>query len=167
MNRPQTQEYPEWLNNYIGKVDGDPLQLLEEQVNDFANFISGLEDQADHAYAPGKWTIKELLGHIIDCERIFFYRLLCFARGEKADLPAFEENEYVANARFAERSLSSLTKEFVMTRRSHLYLLRFLNETELDRVGSMNGKNVTVRALVYVLAGHVIHHAAIIKERYL
>lgn len=167
MNRPQTQEYPEWVNKYISLVEGDVLEILEKQAVDFTNFIHNLIEKADYAYAPGKWTLKELVGHMIDTERILVHRLLCFARGEKAPLPGFEEDDYVANAHFADRSLFSLGEEFALLRKANLYLFKSLNETELSRMGNANGKDVSVRALVYIIAGHVIHHTAVIKERYL
>ncbi|MBC7616871.1 MAG: DinB family protein [Pedobacter sp.] len=167
MNRPQTHEYPEWGQNYIRQVDGDVLAILNEQATGFPNFINNLVEKSDYAYAPGKWTIKELIGHIIDTERILVYRLLCFARGETASLPGFEEDDYVANAHFKDRSLFSMAEEFSLLRKSNLYLINTLNEEELSRLGSANGNQMSVRAIVYVLAGHVIHHSKIINERYL
>jgi len=166
MNRPQTHEYPEWGQNYISQVDGDVLAILNEQVTSFPNFINNLIEKGDYAYAPGKWTIKELVGHMIDTERILIYRLLCFARGEAASLPGFEEDDYVANAHFKDRSLFSMSEEFALLRKSNMYLINSFNEEELSRMGSANGKQMSVRAIVYVLAGHVIHHTRIIKERY-
>jgi len=108
-----------------------------------------------------------LVGHMIDTERILVYRLTCIARGETASLPGFEEDDYVANAHFQDRNLFSLAEEFSLMRKSHMYLIRSFNDDELGRIGSANGKQISVRAIVYVLAGHVIHHAKIIKERYL
>jgi hypothetical protein len=167
MNRPQTQEYPEWGNRYISLIEGNINQVLTDQATDFPNFINNLIEKGDYAYAPGKWTIKEMLGHIIDTERIMVYRLLCFARGEQAALPGFEEDDYVANASFKDRTLFSLSEEFAVLRKSNLYLINSLNEEELDRIGNANGKNISVRALTFILAGHVIHHTNVIKERYL
>jgi hypothetical protein len=167
MNRPQIQEYPEWYDKYISLVDGDVLILLEKQVKDFVEFINSLVEKADYAYAPGKWTIKELIGHMIDTERIMVFRLLSFARGEKNALPGFEEDEYVANAHFKDRSLFSLSEEFALLRKSNLYLIKSLNEDELNRIGNANGNSISVKALVYILAGHIIHHTRVIKERYL
>ena len=167
MNRPQTHEYPEWGQNYISQVDGDVLSILDKQATDFPNFINNLVEKSDYAYAPGKWTIKELIGHMIDTERILVYRLLCFARGEMASLPGFEEDDYVANAHFIDRSLFSMAEEFSLLRKSNLYLVNSLNEDELNRMGSANGKQMSVRATIYVLAGHIIHHTKIINERYL
>lgn len=167
MNRPQTQEYPEWYNKYISLVEGDIIEILEKQVTEFSDFINSLVGKGDYAYAPGKWTIKELIGHIIDTERIMTFRLLCFARGEKASIPGFEEDDYVAIAHFNDRSLLSLSEEFSLLRKSNLYLIKSLNEEELSRYGNSNGNNMSVKAFVYVLAGHIMHHVNVIKERYL
>jgi hypothetical protein len=167
MNLPQTQEYPEWALTYISKVEGDILELLESQITDFTQFILDIRDKADYAYAPGKWTIKEMMGHIIDTERILVYRLLCFARDEKAALPGFEEDDYVAAAHFADRSLESFCEEFTLLRKSTMFLVKSLNEADLAKMGNANGKNISVRAIVFVLGGHIIHHTKVIKERYL
>ncbi|MES2651032.1 MAG: DinB family protein [Bacteroidota bacterium] len=167
MNRPQTHEYPEWGRAYIDLVEGDVIEVLEKQIVDFSNLLNNNIDKGDYAYAPGKWTLKELVGHIIDTERIFTYRLVCFARGEKAPLPGFEEDDYVANAHFNDRSLMSLAEEFSITRKSILYLVKSLNEKELDNIGTSNGREMSARAVVYAIAGHLMHHTRIIKERYL
>jgi hypothetical protein len=167
MNQPQASEYPAWAETYIKLVDGDVLNILEQQAIDFSDFIDSLSPIADHAYAIGKWTIKELIGHIIDTERILVYRITSFARGEKQALPGFEEDEYVANAHFADRSLQSFAKEFEVLRKANLFLIRSLNEKDLDSSGTASGRKISVRTIVYVLAGHIMHHSAIIKERYL
>jgi hypothetical protein len=167
MNRPQTQEYPEWYHKYISLVEGDVIEILEKQVTEFSDFINSLVGKGDYAYAPGKWTIKELIGHIIDTERIMTFRLLCFARGEKARIPGFEEDDYVAAAHFNDRSLLSLSEEFSLLRKANLYLVKSLNDEELAKSGNSNGTDMTVKAFVYVLAGHIMHHVNIIKERYL
>lgn len=167
MNRPQTQEYPEAFSNYINAVDGDVIEILENQGPEFSNFLNNLADKGDYAYAPGKWTLKELVGHMIDTERIMVYRLTCLARSEKAMLPGFDEDSYVANAFFKDRSIFSLSVEFAALRKANMFLIKSLNEEELNRVGNASGKDVSVSALVYLLAGHVIHHANIIKERYI
>ena len=167
MNRPQTHEYPAWGQNYISQVEGDVVSILNDQVTSFPNFITNLIEKSDYAYGPGKWTIKELVGHMIDTERILVYRLLCFARGETASLPGFEEDDYVSNAHFKDSNLFSMAEEFSLMRKSHLHLINSFNEEELDRIGLANGKQMSVRAIIYVLAGHIIHHSKIIKERYL
>ncbi|WAC41848.1 DinB family protein [Pedobacter sp. SL55] len=167
MNPPQIQDYPTWYKGYIDLVDGDVLQILDRQAEEFASFVQQNADKADYAYAPGKWTIKEMLGHIIDTERIMVFRLTCFARAEQAALPGFDENDYVTNANFRDRTLLSLCEEFVLLRKSNMYLLQSLNEEELNRAGTANGNQITVKALVYILAGHVMHHKKVIVERYL
>lgn len=167
MNRPQTEDYPQWYSGYINLVDRDVLEILSTQAEAFAQFVTSNADKADYAYAPGKWTIKEMFGHIIDTERIMVFRLTCFARGEKAAIPGFDEDQYVINAHFKDRSLESLCEEFVSLRKSNLFLLKSLNEEELNRFGNANGNEISVRALVFILAGHVMHHQKVIVERYL
>jgi len=167
MNPPQIQDYPTWYKGYIDLVNGDVLSVLENQAKKFADFIQQNADKADYAYAPGKWTIKEMFGHIIDTERIMVFRLTSFARAEKAALPGFDENDYVTNANFKDRTLDSLCEEFVWLRKSNMYLLNSLNEEELNRSGNANGNPITVKSLVYILAGHVMHHQNVIVERYL
>lgn len=167
MNPPQIQDYPQWYKGYIDLVDGDVLDILENQADAFAAFICSIADKADYAYAPGKWTIKEMFGHIIDTERIMVFRLTSFARAEKSALPGFDENDYVTNAHFKDRSLESLCDEFVLLRKSNMFLVNSLNEEELNRSGNANGNQISVKALVYILAGHVMHHKNVIVERYL
>ncbi|TCD03017.1 DinB family protein [Pedobacter psychroterrae] len=168
MNRPQTHEYPAWAETYIKLIDGDDvINLLERQATEYPDFIRNLIEKADYAYAPGKWTIKEMTGHIIDTERILVYRLTCFARNERQPLPGFEEDEYVANAHFSDRSLLSLSEEFSLLRKSDLYLFKSLTEAELEKMGTASNRQITVRALLFVIAGHIMHHVQIIKERYL
>lgn len=167
MNRPQTHEYPAWGETYIKLVDGDVLEVLQRQAIEFPDFVNNLIEKADYAYAPGKWTIKEMVGHIIDAERVFAYRLTCFARADQQPLPGFEEDDYVRNAHFADRSLLSLSEEFSLLRKANLYLFKSLTELELDRMGTASGRQITVRAILFVAAGHLMHHVKIVKERYL
>ena len=167
MNRPQPHEYPEWGAQYINLVDQDDvLVLLEKQSQEFPEFLNNFIEKADFAYAPGKWTLKELAGHMVDTERVLSYRLMCFARGETSPLPGFEEDDYVKNAHFADRSLLSIGEEFSLLRRANQYLFNSLNETELSRIGIASGRPISTRAILFVMAGHVIHHTKIIKERY-
>lgn len=167
MNRPQTQEYPTWGETYISKVEGDVIGILNAQAAEFPEFLRSVSDKANHAYAPGKWTIKELFGHIIDTERILVFRLLSIARGEKAALPGFEEDDYVANAHFAEQDFGDMITEFELLRKANLFLFKSLKEEDLNRVGNANGLQISVRALVFIIAGHIVHHTQVIKERYL
>jgi uncharacterized damage-inducible protein DinB len=167
MNLPQTHEYPVWYEPYISLVDQDVMRILKKQATDFPDFLKGLSKKGDYAYAPGKWTIKQVAGHIIDSERVFSYRLTCFARGEIHGLPAFDENEYVDNAHFQDRTLSSLAEEFNLLRSANLFLFKSLTEKELNRSGIASERQITVRALLFVIAGHLMHHVQVIKDRYL
>jgi uncharacterized damage-inducible protein DinB len=166
--RPQADEFPVFYKGYIDTVGDDVLAELENQIESLPKFLSAIsEEKASFAYAEGKWTIKEVLGHMLDTERIMSYRALCFARQDATALPGFDENDYVKYAHFADRSLQSLLDEFIVLRKSTMYLLKSFNQEELNRSGISNDRPITVRALVYILAGHVNHHQHILKERYL
>jgi hypothetical protein len=164
MNQPQQ---PKKYADYTLLVNGDVIELLQRQATEFSDFVNSLSAKADYAYAPGKWTIKEMTGHIIDTERILVYRLVAIARGEQASLPSFDEDSYVAMAHFPDRSLLSLTEEFSLLRKANLYLFRSLNDAELNRSGIIGGNTKVAKNILYTVAGHVIHHTEIIKERYL
>lgn len=166
--RPQVDEFPLFYKGYVDTVGDNVLQELENQIEIFSRFLSSIsEEKANSAYAEGKWTVKEVLGHILDTERIMAYRALRFARQDTTALPGFDENDYVKNAHFADRSLESLVEEFIVLRKSTLFLIKSFNEDELNRSGISNEKPISVRALIYIIAGHVNHHHRILKERYL
>lgn len=158
-------DYQKGYANLVG--DRNVLNLLESQVLDFKALLSEIPfEMEDHAYAEGKWTIKELVGHIIDTERIMCYRALCIARGETASLPGFDENAYVKNASFKERTLYDLAHEFGTVREGTVSLFKYLKEVELDRKGSANNNPTTPRILLFMIAGHHIHHDRVLRERY-
>ena len=166
--RPQADEFPVYYKGYIDTVADDVLLELENQIESLPKFLSAIsEEKASFAYSEGKWTIKEVLGHMLDTERIMSYRALCFARRDETALPGFDENVYVKHAHFNDRTLQSLLDEFVVLRKSTMYLLKSFNQEELNRSGISNDKPITVRALIFILAGHVNHHQHILKERYL
>lgn len=166
MNRPQPNEYPVWAEAYISKVDQDIFEILEEQAFSLPALFERNKDKENYAYAENKWTLKEMLGHIIDCERVFAYRITCFARNEQQHLPGFDENDYVSNARFSERNYEDLIEEFAALRKANLYLYRSLNNDEIHRAGTASGRAINVKSILFVAAGHVIHHVGILKERY-
>jgi uncharacterized damage-inducible protein DinB len=166
MNRPQPNEYPAWGETYISKVDKDIFEVLEEQIFSIPALFESNKDKENYAYAEGKWTLKEMLGHIIDCERIFAYRITSFARNEKQHLPGFEEDDYVANARFGERNYEDMIEEFAAMRKANLYLFRSLNEEELNRKGIASGREINVKSILFIVGGHITHHVSILKERY-
>lgn len=166
---PSSGTYAPYYETYISKLKGqDPVHLLESLVLDFKALLSGVPDEMeDFRYAEGKWSVKEVVGHIIDAERIMCTRALCIARGEKQPLPGFEEDEYVAVANFNKRTLYDLSHEFGFVRESTLAFFKTLSEEDLDRKGVANDNTVTPRAILYIIAGHHLHHMGILKERYL
>jgi uncharacterized damage-inducible protein DinB len=168
ITKPQPEEYNPFYSTYISKVpDGDVLQLLTELKDSSYDLFSNLNgDKANYAYAEGKWTVKQALGHMIDTERTFAYRLLCFSRNF-IELPGFDQEIYVDNSNANDRTIQSLAAEFRATRESNIYMVGALTNEQLDRRGIASGNPASVRALVYMLAGHEIHHLGILKERYL
>jgi hypothetical protein len=158
---------PKVYADYPSLIQGDVFDILESQATDFPAFLKSIEHQADYAYAAGKWTLKEMTGHIIDTERILVYRLTAIIRGEQSALPGFDEDAYVLQAHFADRSLASFAEEFSLMRKAHLYLFQSLSDDELNRSGVASGKEITAGRLVLTIAGHLIHHIDIIKDRYL
>lgn len=168
INRPQPDEYPAYAAKYVGLVGNGPiLEILEQQQQSSYNFFKGIDPgKAAYAYAAGKWTLKEVLGHMIDTERIFAYRALVFSH-EAIELPGFDQDVYMENATFNSRSLEDLANEFKVVRESSLYLFRSLSDAQQTQKGIASGNPVSVRALVYMTAGHELHHIKILKERYL
>lgn len=160
---------PSYYNSYIDLVrENDILFTLDEQMNfTYAFLLTIAEKKADHAYAEGKWTIKEIIGHLIDSERVFAYRATRFARKDKTDLPGFEENDYVSNADFASRSLADLAEELLLLRKSNMYLFNSFTDEMMSRTGTANGGEISVEAILYVIAGHQKHHIKAINDRYL
>jgi uncharacterized damage-inducible protein DinB len=167
--RPASSEYVPYFARYVDLVpEGDILDLLRRQVDETAALVGKLSDRdADHRYADGKWSLKEVMGHLVDAERIFLYRAVCFARGEPHDLPGWDENEYVARAKFGARRLADLVAELRTARADAVSFFSGLDAEELMRKGSANKREYTVRAIAYVAAGHERHHGNIIRERYL
>lgn len=167
--RPLKEEYPPYYQHYIDLVKDIPiLKALEDQVLDVQALISEVEEgQEDFAYAEGKWTIKQVIGHIIDTERILGYRALRFARKDKTPLPGFDENKFVENAHFQNQSLYNLAHEFGIVREANLALWRHFTEEDLSQTGTANGVEVSVRAILFMIAGHATHHIRVIKTNYL
>ena len=166
--RPRADEHTPYYARYIGLVpDGDLVEILRSQQQETVRLLRPLsEERARFAYAPGKWTVKEVIGHISDGERIFAYRALRFARGDAQPLMGFDENTYVPAGRFNDRALVDLLDEFEAIRTATIHLLRHLNDEELARSGPANNNPISVRALAYVIAGHERHHVKLLRERY-
>ena len=169
MRRPLIQEYTSYHAQYIENVPGgDPLHALERQVEEALQLLASLpEERGGFRYAPGKWSLKEVFGHVIDTERIFTTRCLAFARGEEQALPGFDQDAYVARAGFDRRSLASLGEELRAVRSASLTLFRSLGEEEWSRTGVACGNRLTVRVFPWLAAGHERHHLQVLRQRYL
>jgi uncharacterized damage-inducible protein DinB len=167
--RPDANEYAPYYGKYISLVpEGDVVVTLSRQLDETLALLRGLSvAQADARYAPDKWSIKEVVGHIIDTERIFGHRVFRFARNDQTPLPGFEQDDYVRAADFSNRQLDDLAAEFEHVRRANLYLLRSLDDAAWLRRGVASSNEVSVRALAYIIAGHERHHMHIVRTRYL
>jgi hypothetical protein len=168
MKRPEAGEYGESYADYISKVPGtDVLGVLEAQRLQMVHLFAGRSERdGSFRYGPGKWTVKEVLGHITDTERIFTYRALRIARRDLTPLPGFEQDDFVRNGGFAARTLADLAEEFEVVRNASIALFRSFDEEAWSRRGVASEKEVTVRALGFITAGHQIHHRVILEERY-
>jgi uncharacterized damage-inducible protein DinB len=168
-NRPQTGDYAPYYASYIALVpEGDLLGMLENSIPEWGALLGGLtEAQANFRYEPSKWSVKESIGHVADTERIFAYRVLRIARGDQTPLPGFEQDDYVREGNFSERTLADLLEEFSAVRRATLTLLRSLPDKAWLRRGIANQKEVTVTAIAFIISGHERHHRAILEQRYL
>lgn len=166
--RPNADEHSPYYAKYITQVpEGDLVSMLREQLMETAALLRGVGDRADYAYAPGKWTIKEVVGHVSDVERVMSYRALRIARNDKTNLPGFDENAFVANASFGRRTVDDLVEELQVVRAATIHLAKHLDADELARRGTANGHEISVRALFYIIAGHERHHVALLRDRYL
>lgn len=169
ITRPEMAEYPAYYETYISKVDGDDLlSLLIEGKEDLIALLSDLPaDKHDYRYDLGKWSVKEVLGHLIDAERIFAYRALRFARKDATPLAGFEENDYVPESNAANRTMEDLLEEYGAVRDASITLFASFTPEMTLRSGIANQKPITVRAIGYIIAGHQLHHLGVIAERYL
>ena len=170
--RPQPGEYAPYYDRYISLVPGADvfaaLAALEDQRRQMLLLLCGrTETDGDLRYAPDKWSLKEVLGHINDTERIMSYRALRMARGDTTPIEGFEQDDYVRNGPFARNSLADLIEDYIAVRRATVSLFRNLDEPAWTRRGTANQNEVTVRALVYIIAGHELHHRRMIEEKYL
>jgi uncharacterized damage-inducible protein DinB len=170
IEKPKEGEYPAYAIMYMKLVpdDGSLLKHLEDGYNEMEKLVLSLPiEKLLYRYAANKWTIKEVLVHIIDDERIYAYRALCFARNERTPLPGFEQDDYITFSNANQRSLENILQEYDAVRKATIALYEGLDDAALLRSGIANKNRVTVRALGYHIAGHELHHMNIIKERYL
>lgn len=166
--RPAEDEYAPYAKQYVSLVSGtDVLDTLAAQLKQTTTLFSGRSERdGDFRYAPDKWTVKEVVGHIADTERIFSYRALRIARGDQTPLSGFEQDDYVRGAHFNSRKVRDLVEEFADVRLASLALFRSLDAEAWVRRGSANNSAVSVRGLAYLIAGHELHHRRILEERY-
>ncbi len=169
MSRPQASEFPPYFGRYIAQVDADNIMdavnKYSKVLGDFYNHLP--EEKGEYRYATGKWTVKELLLHIVDAERIFSYRMLRIARKDKTPLASFDEDSYAANSEAGNRSFASIKEEFLAVRKATDLLLTTLSEEQLSQVGISSNLAITVNALAYITFGHMLHHKNVLEERYL
>ena len=166
--RPAADEAAPFYHDYIAEVQGENIgEQLRNQLAEVERLVATVDDRAALArYAPGKWSVKEVLGHLADVERIFGYRLLRIARGDATPLPGFDENRYVPAGRFDERPLRALLADFRTVRMSSLALVEGLPSAAWSARGAASGEAITARALAYILVGHVAHHLGVLRDRY-
>ena len=170
MEFPKQGEYADYYKVYINQIPDDDniINVLAEGREKMQSLIESIpEEKGEHSYAPGKWSIKEVLGHIADVERVMAYRAMCIARGEKKSLPGFDQDEYVASADFNSRSLPGFAAELFHLRNANIALFKSLDDDTMMKRGTANDHDVTVRAFMFIIAGHELHHMRILKERYL
>ena len=167
--RPQQGEADPYFFRYIDKVpDGDIVDTLSRQMAENVAYLRAIpESKGGHRYGPDKWTIREVIGHMTDAERVMGYRALRFSRNDSTPIEGFDENLFAENAASDSRTLGDLIDEFEHLRRSSIGLVNGLTEEMISRRGRANEKEVTVRALAFIIAGHETHHMEILKTRYL
>ena len=161
-------EYASSYSSYVKLVpDGDIIQTLAKQMEKTIGLLLDISDEQAHfRYAPGKWTIKEVIGHMADTERVMAYRLLAIARGDTVSLPGFDDKEYAQHASFDKQSVKDLLQNLNIVRQSTIHLIKSLTKEDLLRRGTTNNTQITVRALIAIIAGHELHHCNIIRDRY-
>jgi DinB superfamily len=169
IERPRPGEYAPAFERYVSRVpETDVMAALARQTSELPAALGAVRGEGErYRYAAGKWSVRELVGHVIDTERIMGYRAVCVARGETLSLPGFDEKAYAANATFDDYPLAELLDEFVQVRQAHLSFFRHLSPEAWPRTGVANQNPISVRALAWVMAGHVRHHMAVLEQHYL
>lgn len=169
MSQPQANDYAPYFSNYVSRVQAGSLKeaisTYSQLLQDFYTALP--EDKADYSYAPGKWTLKDLLQHVIDTERIMSYRVLRISREDQTPLASFDENNYAVSAKAGSRSFADIKAEFVALRTSTNLLLQSLSEEQLSHAGTASDHRATANAVGFIIFGHMLHHKQIIEERYL
>ncbi|KAA3610380.1 MAG: DinB family protein [Calditrichaeota bacterium] len=169
MERPASTEYAKYYQGYIDLVpNGDILQILEKQNDQFCEFLAQVdEEKANYRYAEGKWSIKQVIAHLIDVELVFMYRALRISRKDSTPIPGFEQDDYIKNSDQSHLTLSELVEQFYHMRKASIALLRSFSPDMWQNIGTANGFPASVRAIAHVMIGHVIHHMKVIHSKYL
>lgn len=167
-NHPQTDEYDSYYKDYLDLLETDNIiQTLTTQGQQMFALIQNLSpDKAAYRYADGKWSVKEVIGHLIDTERVMAYRAMCINRNEQTSLPGFDQDAYVGNGHFSERSLQNISAEYDAQRNANISMFNGFTQEQILQKGTANGVTVSVRALAHIIAGHERHHLNILVERY-
>lgn len=168
ITRPQSDEYAPYYEKYVSLIASDDiLAVLESQRVQMAQLLAARSDrEGNFRYAPDKWSVKEIIGHICDSERVFAYRLLRIGRGDKTPLPGFEQDDYIPTGNFNTRTLADLAAEFAAVRAATITLVQSLSQEAWMRAGTASDNPVSARALAYIIAGHEMHHRRILDEKY-
>ncbi|HNW60496.1 MAG TPA: DinB family protein [bacterium] len=166
--RPADHEFAPYYSRYISLVtETDILRALEEQATQLAGLMDGVPpEREEFRYAPDKWSVREVLGHLIDGERVFGYRAFCISRGETAPLPSFDQSQYITRSDYKERSVAELMQEFLLIRRTNVLFLRRLSEADWSQMGTASNHPVSVRALAFIMVGHARHHVNVLRASY-
>lgn len=169
MQRPKPEETLPYYHHYIAQVqDGNIINILKENHKVTQKIIQNIpENKANYRYAEGKWSIKELLLHLVDVERVMSYRALRFARNDKTNIPGFDHDNYVPNSEAEHRTLANIAMEFQAVRNATIEQFKYYNSEVMNRIGTANNGTCSVRGLAYIIAGHELHHRSILEERYL
>ncbi|HVM92204.1 MAG TPA: DinB family protein [Terriglobales bacterium] len=169
IQRPSPSEYDPYYERYISLVKSDDIvSSLQKQGQETLELLGKVRaERGEFRYAPGKWSVKEVLGHINDTERIMSYRVLRIARGDRTPIEGFEQDDYIAGGKFWRRAIDDLLQEFATIRNATVQLVRHLDAEAAERHGTANNKEISARAIVYVIAGHELHHRRILQEKYL
>lgn len=168
MNKPESSEYAAYYGGYIEQVHVDVIAMLTGQMAALRHTLADLpEEKGSYAYATGKWTIKELLSHLIDGERMFAYRVLRISRGDTTPIEGFEQDDYIATSNANNRTFADLLDEMELERRANLLMIANIDDAGSQLMGTASGQPISARAIVYIMAGHVEHHLGILQERYL
>lgn len=168
VGHPEAGEFAPFYANYIGNVtEDDVVAAIEAQARETSALLARVdEEKGSFRYGPDKWSVKEVVGHVADAERVFAYRALAIARGDQASLPGFDENDYMRNANFGERTMRSIAEEYGAARAATLAAFRGFSDAAWQRKGTANNTPISVRALAHICLGHERHHLRVLRERY-